>query len=362
MATVHAVDALASTGLFAEADQAAKHVESPGQRGHALALLAHHHARAGAFEEALALASQAVDQISGTGAMGPVTEIVTSISGLLGRSGRSEEGRQLAGKVLETLTRIEDSSAAVNYLSRLAQAYSLCGGLAEAAGAIRRIPVPGWRSEALKRVSLVLVGNNNPEGVLGLVKDTELAEERADLLVSVAEARRNSGPELPAFAAQVLTAISEIPNRRRPYSRCVLRAAGVLISCGRTADLLEAVRAIEGKLDRADAWTGIIDRLAAAGLSKEAFELANEAVQLIESIDDYDERAKGFARLSMVFAHSNRLQDARRAAGKCHLPNEKLRALTEILRSWIAQERRPELAVALHAGPIEHGRAANSPT
>jgi hypothetical protein len=129
--------------------------------------------------------------------------------------------------------------------------------------------------------------------------------------------------------------ISKIPNRRREYVRALSNGAAFLIACDKSAEVLAAARSIEGKLDRAQLWVTIMHWLAATGRTEEGLALAAEAIQLIDSVDDYDERAREFAKLSEVLAECGQLQEARRAAGKCHLLNERLAALTRIVEGWL---------------------------
>jgi hypothetical protein len=347
-ASMRIVNTLASAGLAAHAEQIARQVMAPGLMPYLGAVLAYGRAREGAFPEALRLAHEVIGNVDVADAPGTAMEVLTSVSGLLGRHGRVEDGRILAGKILEVVIEKGGADKAANWLTRVSQAYSLCGALDQAVDVIRLIPKATWRAAAWRSVSLLLVESRNFPAVLELRKRAESPEQAAEIIISAA------GKDQPAidsdrfdFAAEILTAISEIPNHSRSYVRALLKSSASLISCGNKDELLQATRAVNGKSDKARLFVAIMEHLSVLDHRDEAISLSDEAIQLIESIDDYDERARKFARLAGIFARCGHLQDARRIASKCHLPNEKLEAFAVILNPLIIQDRDPELRYPL---------------
>jgi hypothetical protein len=351
--TVRAVNILASAGLVAQAAQIARLAMAPALVAYAIGALSYSRARVGAFEEALALANEAIDGIRGSDVPGPIPEILTLVSGLFERHGRLEDGRTLTEKILELAIATGNSNGLTNCLARLAQAYALCDKFDEAVAVVGRIPKESWRTAALRSVSLVLVESKKFPAIWALKSKAESAEQRAEILISATDSDmahiQSDGFD---FATEILAAISETRNRRRSYVRALLKAAAFLVSCGRTADLLLAVRDVDTKVDTARLWIAIMEHLAAAKRGDEVANLKDEAIRQIESIDNYDDKARKFARLAGIFAQCGCLQDARRMASRCHLPNERLEALTKILRPRITLDRDPELRHSLSSDNV----------
>ena len=96
---------------------------------------------------------------------------------------------------------------------------------------------------------------------------------------------------------------------------------------------------MDGKRERVEVSIAVIERLVAEGVSDEALKLANESVALIDALDDHDQRAATFARLAGLIARCGRLEEAHRTARRCHLINQQLAALVDILRSSIVRNR-----------------------
>jgi hypothetical protein len=158
-ATVRAVAAVAD-GWPALAEQIARAAATPAFADYALAILAQHRARGGVFREALALASEVAGRISET-SMPAVTDILTNVVGLCGRHGRAEEGKRLT----EQLSKQVRSE---NRLCRLAEAYILCGAVDQAVRLVPDIPVESWRTEAFRKVALLLAEREDFEAVMEL--------------------------------------------------------------------------------------------------------------------------------------------------------------------------------------------------
>lgn len=345
LATVRVVDAMGAAGLSDEAGQLAQQIQAGGHRAHARALLALHHVTRGAHDGAVALASEALDDISSSGAMEPGLERVIAVAGLLGRAGKVDEGKRLATNALETATMMSVQTPSPSVLGRVAQALALCGALEDTARVLARISVLAGRGEALRTVARTVAEHGYADRVMVLAHMTGSSLERAELLACAADAwPSESASSRGELAGAILDAIAASPDRRRAYSHCIMRTAAALIACGKVSELMNAMRAIEGKHERAEAWITVMERLAGADRHVEALELADDSLPLIDALDDHDERARGFAHVARVIARCGRLEKAHRVSRRCHLTDEKLSVLTDILRSWISRERYPKLA------------------
>jgi hypothetical protein len=337
---VRITDTLGLARAFREAARIATRIELGGQRAHARALLARHHLSHGSVAEAVALCTNALDDISKSGTLEPGLARVLAVAGLLGHTGRSDEGCKLAIAALEITDLMNATSATM--LARVAQALALCGAAADTARVLDRIPLIAGRHEARRSVARVLATHGHIDRLVTLAQSMVDPLEQADLLACGAEGDDPAVAVGHGAAADILRrALADSRDRRRDYARCLGRSAKILILSDRVPALLNALRATEGKHERVEAWIAVMERLAAAGLSADALTLVEESVTLIDALDDHDERARALAHVAGIIARCGRIEEAHRMARRCHLSDEQLGALTEILRSWIVRRRFP---------------------
>lgn len=340
---------LASGDLPSEAEQFANLIESQERRDGALVALAGAKARLGGYAEAAEMATQVVRRNRSAGPTVRITDMVLSLAAQFTRAGHHAEAANLAQEMLDAATAAQDVSTRAASVCRIAEVFALCKQLDKAREALGYIGFPSWHAHAIEIATLALVDQKDFQRALDLSRSTKAHSQRAGLLAKIAEALASNGEADSAgkVADEAIVELDEIPSRKKPYCRTLVGLAGSLILCGKKPELLIAARAIESRLEAAHALISIMRELAMSGRGGEAVALANEAADLAEKIDDYDDRARGYAALSKVLAQCNRREEARHQAGKCHLPNEKLEAYSAILRSWIAQ-RSMELAEVTH--------------
>ena len=112
------------------------------------------------------------------------------------------------------------------------------------------------------------------------------------------------------------------------------------------SDALQIANSIPDVAARLKALTTVA-RIAVRNGDRENGELAlRDALELGEDMTNYDEHAKGAARVATVMADLHRYQDAREKAESCHLLTERVAAYTAILANHL-QTRRPELTAPL---------------
>jgi hypothetical protein len=338
LASVRSADSLAAVGALSEAEELATRISSRGHRGYARVLLAGHRLLRQDFARATALCELALDDISASGMLTPALEHVIDVAARLGTSGQPDHGTRLAQRALACAEQAGAVSTTV--VVQVAQALGLCGAVDDAVQLLGRNIFAVGRAEAFRSVARALARQGHFDRIMVLAHLRTSPLEQADVLASVGEVDVKgvmTGEE--RVAAAFLQAIVQSAERRRWYSQCLIRAASMLIRNGQMAALLDALRAVEGKHEQAEASITVMDRLVTQGHTEATLGLVDEVFALIESLDDHDQRARSFARLAGIIARCGRLEEAHRTARRCHLVDHQLAALTDILRSTIVRNR-----------------------
>jgi tetratricopeptide (TPR) repeat protein len=235
--------------------------------------------------------------------------------------------------VRELAAAIPQAAVRSRALGTLAVLWSKGRHSAEAFQLIRSLKEQPEADDARREIATMLIACGQHAEAVELARASKGSYDKDSILTALADAMSRSGDYTGAVG--VAREVSDAPA-------ALTSVCAAMIKANDLEGAWELARSIGNDVRRANALTLVARAFGRNEQARQTEKALDEAITASEKLS-YEDFGRVSARIAAVWAELGRYQQAREAAERCHLAQEKLWAYTAVVRADLARHR-PELA------------------